>query len=326
MNFTKFQIRFIRNTNRLRRRIKKYFGITRPKLRGFMLNPLVKEQDLLDAIALGANLFRFQIFFENFDKLEHTVFPRINMCIEICKKHNAKLILDLHNTPGGVTLINDRPHSVLFHNPLDEQTFYSVWHKIVSTYKDEKTVWAYDIFNEPAFWGKTTNGASNLKRLYANTVGMIRQLDKKTIIILQPPFGDPSKIAGAKIKQRKRIWYSCHMYHKMAITHQNIPGRKYNKAISYPTSNFGKKELEDYLNKVVKFEEENDVNIYIGEFSCIRWAPNNTSNNYILDCIEKFEKEKWIWTYHAWREWVGWNAENSEVTLAIFKTFFKNNK
>lgn len=51
--------------------------------------------------------------------------------------------------------------------------------------------------------------------------------------------------------------------------------------------------------------------IYIGEFSSIRWAPNNSTFNYLRDCIELFEEYNWDWTFHAFREWDGWSVEHS---------------
>ncbi|MFC1852481.1 hypothetical protein ACFL27_19970 [candidate division CSSED10-310 bacterium] len=52
--------------------------------------------------------------------------------------------------------------------------------------------------------------------------------------------------------------------------------------------------------------------IYVGEFSAIRWAPDNSAYYYLRDVIELFEEYEWNWTYHAFREWHGWSVEHSE--------------
>lgn len=51
--------------------------------------------------------------------------------------------------------------------------------------------------------------------------------------------------------------------------------------------------------------------IYIGEFSCVRWAPNNSAYNYIRDCIEIFEEYNWDYDYFSFRTWNGWSVEHS---------------
>jgi hypothetical protein len=53
------------------------------------------------------------------------------------------------------------------------------------------------------------------------------------------------------------------------------------------------------------------VPIYIGEFSCVRWAPSNSAYNYIRDCIEIFEEYNWDYDYHSFRTWNGWSVEHS---------------
>jgi len=57
------------------------------------------------------------------------------------------------------------------------------------------------------------------------------------------------------------------------------------------------------------------VPIYIGEFACIRWAPNNSAFNYIRNCIEIFEEYNWDWSFLAFRSFEtgfnGWSVEHS---------------
>ncbi len=53
-----------------------------------------------------------------------------------------------------------------------------------------------------------------------------------------------------------------------------------------------------------------NVHIYIGEFSAIRWAPDNSAYRYLKDVIDIFEAHDWDWSYHAFREWDGWSVEH----------------
>jgi len=75
------------------------------------------------------------------------------------------------------------------------------------------------------------------------------------------------------------------------------------------------------LAPVLAFQQKYKVPIYVGEFSCIRWAPLSplnglpTANNYVADAIALFESYGWSWTYHAWRQYYGWDAEVPESFL-----------
>jgi hypothetical protein len=51
------------------------------------------------------------------------------------------------------------------------------------------------------------------------------------------------------------------------------------------------------------------VPIYIGEFSAVRWAPAPDAARWLLDVINLLEARGWSWSYHAFREWNGWDLE-----------------
>jgi hypothetical protein len=61
---------------------------------------------------------------------------------------------------------------------------------------------------------------------------------------------------------------------------------------------------------VVEYAKEHKLPVFVGEFSCVRWAPGDTGANYLRDTIELFEEYGWPWTYHAFREWSGWSLEH----------------
>lgn len=316
-----------RRLNRMLVRIKRQVGFFRPRIRGYMLAPNVTIRDLHAARETGANLFRYQIFFYDWEQFLRDCVPVMDMVSYFCELHGAKVVFDLHRTPGDTITINGRRHSTIFFNKSDQIQFLNIWRFIAERYKGNPYVWGYDLINEPAFWGRTDDNCLNLVELYELTIKLIREIDSKVVIIIQPPFGDPQKIEKAKIRKKKRVWYSVHVYYPLSITHQMIPGRQqYQTPRVYPYRKINRTALRAHLEKCVQFEEENNVRIYVGEFSCVNFAPGDTAPNYIKDCISLFEVLHWPWTYHAWREWQGWSPETSEKTMTILKTFFRNNR
>ncbi|HNQ88075.1 MAG TPA: hypothetical protein PKM73_05635 [Verrucomicrobiota bacterium] len=102
------------------------------------------------------------------------------------------------------------------------------------------------------------------------------------------------------------------MYLPHAFTHQGVygsgPGWRYPGVIE--GRNWDKAALEAALKPVIEFQRAYGVHICIGEFSAIRWAPDESAYRYLKDLIEIFEAHGWDWSYHAFREWSGWSVEH----------------
>jgi hypothetical protein len=119
------------------------------------------------------------------------------------------------------------------------------------------------------------------------------------------------------------IVYSPHGYTPLTITHQGVDNEpKANVRNKYPTikattnqSRFSKQDLSKQHDDVRTMAHRFNVPIFIGEFSCVNWAPLNdlgdwTSTKWCDDNISLIEEEGWSWTYHTWRgDWPGWEAE-----------------
>jgi len=80
-------------------------------------------------------------------------FTLLDNLISWCKKYHIYVIIDMHGAPGGQTgqNIDDSPHNEpeLFMNPKNQYLLERLWVKIADRYKDEPTVVAFDLLNEP---------------------------------------------------------------------------------------------------------------------------------------------------------------------------------
>lgn len=118
--------------------------------------------------------------------------------ISWCKANKIYLILDLHAAPGGQGNDNniadrnpERPS--LWDSDANQQKTIALWKKLAERYKNESTVIAYDIINEPN-WGfedvKDKNGLEEksnapLEKLLRNITTAIRSVDTNHIIIIE---------------------------------------------------------------------------------------------------------------------------------------------
>jgi hypothetical protein len=118
-------------------------------------------------------------------------FQLIDSLVSWCRKDNLYVIIDMHGAPGGQTgaNIDDSPNDIpdLFINKKFEDQLVQLWIKIAERYKNEPTVAAYDLLNEPL---PINTGAADkykhlLEPLYKRITAEIRKVDKKHMITLE---------------------------------------------------------------------------------------------------------------------------------------------
>ncbi|MEA3366958.1 MAG: cellulase family glycosylhydrolase, partial [Planctomycetota bacterium] len=157
-------------------------------------------------------------------------------------------------------------------------------------------------------------GVLDWQGLAERTAKAIRRIDPDRCIIVEPaPWGGVSAMGNLVPLDVPHVVYSAHMYAPHKFTHQMLYDNT-RGTYRYPGQVDGKMwdkaALERALKPVVDFQKTYNVHIYLGEFSAIRWAPDQSAHRYLRDCIDLFEARGWDWTYHAFREWDGWSVEH----------------
>jgi hypothetical protein len=118
-------------------------------------------------------------------------FELLDNLIGWCKKYNVYVIIDMHGAPGGQTgtNIDDSPNNrpELFEDPKFQQRLIDLWVKIAGRHKDEPTVAAYDLLNEPlpARTGAAAKYKHLLEPLYKRLTQAIRAVDGRHMITLE---------------------------------------------------------------------------------------------------------------------------------------------
>jgi hypothetical protein len=118
-------------------------------------------------------------------------FKLIDSLVSWCRKYNIYVIIDMHGAPGGQTgaNIDDSPNDLpeLFIDQKYQDQLVKLWGKIADRYKDEPSVAAYDLLNEPLPVG--TGSADKYKHLliplYKRITSEIRKVDQKHMITLE---------------------------------------------------------------------------------------------------------------------------------------------
>jgi len=291
-----------------------------PRLRGVMYGPKGKEEDLRELAKWKANLIRWQFYWYDgsfpekrldlvrYDRWLEETMAEVDRFLPLCETLGIRVIIDLHTPPGA----GASGQWALFQDKLYQQKFIEIWDRLANHYKTKPAIWGYDLVNEPVE-GKNADGLLDWHSLAGLVARRIRAIDPQHAIIIEPgpsggwgnlPFFEPIDVPG--------IVYSIHLYDPLQFTHQGVMdgipvGQAYPGTVNGVLWN--KAKLREDLEAVRQYQKDYNVPVYIGEFSAVRWAPDDSAARYLRDCIELFEEFEWDWSYHAFREWHGWNVE-----------------
>jgi hypothetical protein len=303
-----------------------YRGHDLARLRGVMVSPRIDAEGLL---TLGrdwkANLIRFQLIrhgrpgqlgsLDDYDSWLEGELQRLDAVLPLCEQQGIFVVVDLHSPPGGKATTSGYMGSdaSLFTDRAVQDKFVDVWRRIARRYRGARPIWGFDLANEPVE-EFVEEGCDDWHDLAERAARAVREIDPdRTLIVEAPPWGSPESLADFVPLDVPRVVYSAHMYLPGAFTHQGVSGRN-PQPVKYPGEIEGKfwdkAALEAALQPVVDFQRTYNVHIYIGEFSAIRWAPDNSAHRYLRDVIDIFEQHNWDWSYHAFREWQGWSVEH----------------
>jgi len=301
----------------------KFTGHELSRLRGVMHGPRFREEDIRElAQNWKANQVRWQLnwtpmkqaeeWAKDLEAYDHWLDGALVECdkaLEACEKYGLMVLVDLHTPPGGRAQAGV---CRMFQEKIYQDKLIAVWDKIARRYKGSKCVYAYDLLNE-AVEGSVAEGLLDWRQLATKTAKTIRMIDPDMPVVFEPsPWGGAQGFDMLTPLDMNRVIYSFHMYQPFRFTHQTL---YHNPAgVTYPGTVGGikwdKERLREAMAPAIDFQREFNVQIYVGEFSAIRWAPGDSAYVYLRDLIDLFEEFGWDWSYHAYREWDGWSVEH----------------
>ena len=208
-------------------------------------------------------------------------------------------------------------------NSIAKEGVAEIWRQLSRRYKGNAAVVAFDLLNEPV----EPEGVSTAENIWVDWaafwVRAIREIDPDRTVVFEPsPWGLPKGYQKLQPMPFENIVYSFHFYEPHQITHQGLPGHSSNEMF-YPNDSFNPTErldrdrLNSILSPVKVFSSRYHVPVYVGEFSCIRWAPGQTRLHYAQDVLSLIEPLGWSWTFHSFKEYQGWDPEIEEGTKKV---------
>ncbi len=303
-----------------------YRGHDLPRLRGAMVGPKIDAEGLRTfGRQWNANVIRWQLIrpgravkdpldLAAYDAWLQAALDKLDAVLPLCRQAGLRVVVDLHSPPGGRVCSGGyaAADAGLFNNADCQAKFVEAWRKIARRYKNAEAVWGYDLVNEPDD-NSVEEGLADWQQLAERAARAVREFDARHAIIVEPASGGgPEGFAELRPINVPKVVYSFHMYKPAAFTHQGVFGAS--QPVRYPGlidgQRWDKARLEVAMKPAIEFQKTYGVHLYVGEFSAIRWAPDDSACRYLGDLIEIFEAHGWDWTYHAFREWDGWSVEH----------------
>ena len=183
----------------------------------------ITENDIKRIAELGFNSVRpalnARLFLTEGDSAHfiEESFLLLDSLVNWCNKYGLYVIIDMHGAPGGQTgqNIDDSPNDEpeLFMDAKNQDRLVKLWVKIAERYRDEPTVAAYDLLNEPL--PQRTGAADKYKHLveplYKKLTKSIREVDKNHMITLEGvDWSNDWSIFGAPFDDN--LFYQFHYY------------------------------------------------------------------------------------------------------------------
>lgn len=209
------------------------------------------------------------------------------------------------------------------------------WSWLAQRFGSHPVVAGLDLLNEPnPPWpgGNLRQAQTTWEALAGRFVKAIRAEAPRTPVVYQPVVGaSPLGLRDALPLADDNVVYSIHFYLPHDITHQRV-APLWPRNVPYPAGMdwrlpggdpalgvgaFDKPRLEREMAPALAFSLKHKVPIYVGEFSCVRWAPGRSAYRWIADCLALFTAYGWSWTYHEFRGWPGWDAEIDSQDPAV---------
>lgn len=190
-----------------------------------------------------------------------------------------------------------------------------IWRSVAVQYKGNPAIVGFDLLNEPVVPKNLSTSGRDVWREWALAWAYsIREVDPGRTLVFEPtPWALPENFYNLKPLPLKNVVYSFHLYAPHEITHQGI--QNYPLGVSYPGHvwalgpRWDRARLNETTRYIREFSRRFKVPIYVGEFSCIRYAPGDSRYRYIEDALSIIENAAWSWTYHSYKEWDGWDPE-----------------
>lgn len=272
----------------------------------------ITEEDIAQIEKLGFNCVRVPFWYRNFmtEDLkwlsekhdDNKGFQKLDWLIKTCEKYGVYVMLDLHGAPGGQSknhCTGKAGRNELYENEEMMNATVELWCAIADRYKDNKTVCAYDLLNEPqnnggyggeySWSAESEDAVSRTNKAYDILYKAIREIDKNHIISFEGVWST-TVLPNPQELGYENMLYQLHLYDS-------------------------EKGMIRYRVKELKTARKDwGVAVVVGEYN------NHECEEYAQKQYDKNDISRIKWTYKTYNAGSTWGIFNKDVERIDIKT------
>ncbi|MBO6092923.1 MAG: cellulase family glycosylhydrolase, partial [Oscillospiraceae bacterium] len=161
------------------------------ELNALYLDNYIQESDFQILAELGMNTVRIPFTYFNLsadgEHLRGNAFEKLDWAVSMCEKYGLYAIIDLHGAIGSQNMdihSGDDSQFDLYGNEKNMRLTEELWKSLAAHYKDNKTVAAYDLLNEPRRAPHRFGGKINFD-FYDRLYHAVRSVDENHLILIE---------------------------------------------------------------------------------------------------------------------------------------------
>ncbi|MBE6804046.1 MAG: hypothetical protein E7528_04000 [Ruminococcaceae bacterium] len=272
----------------------------------------ITEEDISQIEKLGFNCIRVPFWYRNFMTEElkwlsenhddNKGFQKLDWLISTCEKYGIYVMLDLHGAPGGQSknhCTGKAGRNELYENEDMMNATVELWSAIAERYKDNKTVCAYDLLNEPqnnggyegdySWAAESEEAVSHTNKAYDTLYKSIREIDKNHIISFEGVWST-TVLPNPQEMGYENLLYQLHLYDSE------------------------KGMIRYRVDELKTARKDWEVAVVVGEYN------NHECEEYAQKKYEKNDISRIKWTYKTYNAGETWGIFNKDVERIDIKT------
>ncbi|MBQ3524059.1 MAG: cellulase family glycosylhydrolase [Clostridia bacterium] len=272
----------------------------------------ITEDDIAQIEKLGFNCVRVPFWYRNFmtedlkwlseNHDDNKGFQKLDWLISTCEKYGIYVMLDLHGAPGGQSknhCTGKAGRNELYENENMMNATVELWSVIAERYKDNKTVCAYDLLNEPqnnggyegdySWSAESEEAVSRTNKAYDKLYKAIREIDKNHIISFEGVWST-TVLPNPQEMGYENLLYQLHLYDSE------------------------KGMIRYRVDELKTARKDWGVAVVVGEYN------NHECEEYAQKKYEKNDISRIKWTYKTYNAGETWGIFNKDVERIDIKT------
>lgn len=305
MMMENFMMGFPGTEQQFRKHLKEYAGEEKGS---FFIDRLMEyyfeEEDIKYLKSLGVNVIRLPFNYRHFEEDEQPFvykeegFHYIDKAVRLCKKYGIYLILDLHGAQGyqgpDWHCDNYEREVHLYEDEVCQKRVVQLWRYIAEYYKDEETIAAYDLLNEPVARGEKSTAV--LDRLYYDIVQSIREVDPLHMVVIRGNYWG-QEFEGFRKPFDDNMMYACHYYTEAGLQQTFYPKKEGGTPANRETVKAGLQVRDHFIR-------ENNVPCWVSEFGLLEDNPvyHESKLETLKDQLSLFNEAGHNWTMWSYKD------------------------